>query len=138
MKCFKFQWMPMRWFKIFMKDLHQWNVNTTHALHRDLNFESHKRFCTRDFARWAFILDYGKSKKGCLNFGRNKSSHENSRDGVRTRALMDTLLDRILWSRLHNINFTKIWFNTTSKYSLVRPILVWKILKKSSSYWIKM
>ena len=43
--------------------------------HRDLNFDSHKRFCTRDFACRANILDNRKSKKDCLNFGRNKSSH---------------------------------------------------------------
>ena len=49
--------------------------------HRDLNFDSLKRFCTRDFSSWANVLDYGKSKKDCLNFGRNKSSHANPQAG---------------------------------------------------------
>ena len=47
--------------------------------HRDLNFNSHKRFCTRDFATWAYILDYGESKKRCLSSCRNKSSHKITR-----------------------------------------------------------
>ena len=47
--------------------------------HRDLNLDSHKRFCTRDFARWAYVLDYGESKKDCLNYCRNKSSHHLTR-----------------------------------------------------------
>ena len=51
----------------------------THIListpHRDLNFDSRKRFGTRDFAFWAYILGYGESKKSCLNSGRNRSAH---------------------------------------------------------------
>ena len=43
--------------------------------HRDLKSDSHKRFPTRDFACWAYILDYGESKKGCLNYFRNRSAH---------------------------------------------------------------
>ena len=58
--------------------------------HRDLSFDSHKRFCTQDFACWAYVLDYGESKKDCLNFCRNKSSHDKSRGGNRTRDLRDT------------------------------------------------
>ena len=42
--------------------------------HRDLKFDSHKRFGNRDFACWAYILDYGDSKKGCLNYFRNRSA----------------------------------------------------------------
>ena len=29
---------------------------------------SHKRFCSRNFACWSYILDHGESKKDCLNF----------------------------------------------------------------------
>ena len=43
--------------------------------HRDLNSDSHKRFGTRDYASWAYILDYGESNKGCLNYFRNRSAH---------------------------------------------------------------
>ena len=35
----------------------------------------HKRFPTRDFAGWAYILDCGESKKGCLNYFRNRSAY---------------------------------------------------------------
>ena len=35
--------------------------------HGDLKSDSHKRFGNRDFACWAYILDYGESKKDCLN-----------------------------------------------------------------------
>ena len=45
--------------------------------HRDLNFDSHKRFCTRDFAYQTYILDYGESKKRCLSSCRNRSSCKN-------------------------------------------------------------
>ena len=47
----------------------------SHNLHRDLKSDSHKRFGNRDFACWAYILDYGESKKGCLNYFRNRSAH---------------------------------------------------------------
>ena len=47
----------------------------THPTHRDLRSDSHKRFRTRDFAGWAYILGYGKSKKGCLNYFRNRNAH---------------------------------------------------------------
>ena len=43
--------------------------------HRDLKSDSHNRFPTRDFACWAYILNYGESKKGCLNYFRNRSAH---------------------------------------------------------------
>ena len=45
------------------------------VVHRDLKSDSHKRFPTRDFACWAYILDYGESKKRCLNYFRNRSAH---------------------------------------------------------------
>ena len=45
------------------------------AIHRSLNSDSHKRFCNRDFAYGPYILDYGESKKCCLNSGRNRSAH---------------------------------------------------------------
>ena len=54
--------------------------------HRDLNFVSHKWFCTRDFACWACILDYVESKKDCLNSCRNRN-FITSRDGIRTHDL---------------------------------------------------
>ena len=44
-----------------------WNVPLSCPQHRDLKSDSHKRFGNRDFACWAYILDYGESKKDCLN-----------------------------------------------------------------------
>ena len=55
--------------------------------YRGLNFDSHNRFCTRDFASWACILDYGGSKKGCLNSCRNKSSNHLPSRGSNLRPL---------------------------------------------------
>ena len=43
--------------------------------HRDLKFDSHKRFGTQDFAHWTYILGHGESKKGCLNSVHNRSAH---------------------------------------------------------------
>ena len=43
--------------------------------HRDLKPDSHKRFPTRGFACWAYILGLGEPKKDCLNYFRNRSAH---------------------------------------------------------------
>ena len=51
------------------------HVHSSPLTHRDLKSDSHKRFGNRDFACWAYILDYGESKKGCLNYFRNRSAH---------------------------------------------------------------
>ena len=73
----KFQQNLYRILKLFFKFL-----STFYLKHRDLKSDSHNRFPTRDFACWAYILDYGESKKDCLNYFRNRSAHHDrpSRD----------------------------------------------------------
>ena len=66
--------------------------------HRDLNFDSHKRFCTRDFACWAYILDYGESKKRCLNYCRNKSSRKIYYDFVKLELVLKQVFYRTVES----------------------------------------
>ena len=74
--------------------------------HRDLNFDSHKRFGTRDFAFWAYILSYGESKKDCLNSCRNKSSHTKSQPGIEPGTFGELLLDWVLLFNFFNNDFT--------------------------------
>ena len=47
---------------------------TETSIHRDLKSDSNKRFPNRNFACWAYILDYGESKKGCLSYFCNRSA----------------------------------------------------------------
>ena len=61
--------------KKFPGDVMKYRIRIKSLCHRDLKSDSHKRFPTRDFACWAYILDYGESKKGCLNKFRNRSAH---------------------------------------------------------------
>ena len=78
------------------------------SVHRDLNFDSHKRFCTRDFTCWLYVLDHGGSKKDCLSSCRNKSSHANPQVGFEPGTSWTSLLDWILLSKPYNINFREI------------------------------
>ena len=49
-------------------------LSPCYMYHRYLNLDSHKRFCTRDFSCWAYISDYGESKKHYLSSCRNRSA----------------------------------------------------------------
>ena len=42
------------------------------SMHRVLKSNSHKIFCNQDFWWWAYILDHGDFKKGCLISAHNK------------------------------------------------------------------
>ena len=60
--------------------------------HKDLNFDSHKRFCTRDFACWPYILGHGKSKKKLSKHLPQQKLPYKSPGGVRTRELLDSVI----------------------------------------------
>ena len=103
---------------------------------------SHKRFCTRDFACWAYILDYGESKKRCLSSCRNKSSHKIPRFSVKYQFILkerfqqvaesysvkyDTFFDWTLIFILRPLDLSYIFYannNRTIEYfkSLIRCI----------------
>ena len=68
-------------------------MDKRHSTHRDLKSDSHKRFGTRDFAFWAYILGYGESKKDCLNSCRNRSAHCRPSRDSNPGPLKEQLLD---------------------------------------------
>ena len=93
------------------------------SMHRDLNFDSHKRFCTRDFACWAHILDYCESKKDCLNSCRNRSAHCCPSRESNQGPPREQLLDQNFSSRLFIIDFREICLIKHLKYLIVRSFL---------------
>ena len=93
-------------------DLYEMAFSTC-ILHRDLKSHSHISFCNRLLTIRAIILGHGESKKGCLNFCRNRN-FSTSLGGIRTHDLRITAVrEQNLLPTLYNIEviFTKTILN---------------------------